>query len=675
MKRFLILASLIPFMGACTKAGDGGMSDNSSFNLTASLAAFDATGGSSSLAPVWPAEATVGIFEFDETASIFTNSNRPFKLSEGAGTATGKFAGSSQLSEGWVVGAKTFYGYYPYNATQNMASSISFSIPAEQTQMADDPTAHITASNFLTVTASLAKGNETEASVTFESATAALRFDITNSTTAPLTIDYLLLSSNGGIFYKSGTYNLRTGSATFTDSDKSPAVKLTPENPVTLAVGESHTFNMLIYPMNIPMGGDISLEIFADREQSGMITQKATQADIDLEAGVLYSTAVNLTNAAFDRVVTVTLPANQNSFMIAPSSSGLDSYYLLPVDRVNEFWASADESKTLGNTDAWVADIIWQDFDISGTAQVLSFTEGMNRGTGTISKIGLTLKTYPADQYGNALIGIRKADGGGNPTGDYLWSWHVWITDFDAEQDAVNYGGTNSTISMDRNLGAKNTTKGDAGSFGLLYQWGRKDPFIGAATTTGTTKAATTLSSWPAAVETSVGGSIPYSVQHPTTFVAASMVEPFGDWLADGIPASSAESIWRNQSQGSKKIYDPCPQGWRVASRNAWSAFAAGTTFVYDADNHGYTFNGTDWYPMAGRLNHHTGELENTGTAGYYFSSGSATRTGSFTDPAGLNHVARSLYFTGETLIVDDNNNARRSNGTSIRCVQDTTDN
>lgn len=33
---------------------------------------------------------------------------------------------------------------------------------------------------------------------------------------------------------------------------------------------------------------------------------------------------------------------------------------------------------------------------------------------------------------------------------------------------------------MDRNLGAKNAKKYDAGSLGLLYQWGRKDPFVGA---------------------------------------------------------------------------------------------------------------------------------------------------------------------------------------------------
>ena len=32
---------------------------------------------------------------------------------------------------------------------------------------------------------------------------------------------------------------------------------------------------------------------------------------------------------------------------------------------------------------------------------------------------------------------------------------------------------------MDRNLGATSATPGNVGSLGLLYQWGRKDPFLG----------------------------------------------------------------------------------------------------------------------------------------------------------------------------------------------------
>lgn len=60
-----------------------------------------------------------------------------------------------------------------------------------------------------------------------------------------------------------------------------------------------------------------------------------------------------------------------------------------------------------------------------------------------------------------------------------LWSWHIWFTEQPAEQKYENsikqYAGT----LMDRNLGATSGTLGKVEFLGLLYQWGRKDPFPG----------------------------------------------------------------------------------------------------------------------------------------------------------------------------------------------------
>ncbi len=55
------------------------------------------------------------------------------------------------------------------------------------------------------------------------------------------------------------------------------------------------------------------------------------------------------------------------------------------------------------------------------------------------------------------------------------WSWHIWRTDAPAEKEAA----AGCTI-LDRNLGATSVTPGDVSSYGLYYQWGRKDPFVGA---------------------------------------------------------------------------------------------------------------------------------------------------------------------------------------------------
>ncbi len=67
---------------------------------------------------------------------------------------------------------------------------------------------------------------------------------------------------------------------------------------------------------------------------------------------------------------------------------------------------------------------------------------------------------------GNVIVGIRKKSEDGKPVEDreYLWSWHLWITNYNPAELGQS--------TMDRNIGAMKP--GDAGFY---YQWNRKDPF------------------------------------------------------------------------------------------------------------------------------------------------------------------------------------------------------
>lgn len=75
---------------------------------------------------------------------------------------------------------------------------------------------------------------------------------------------------------------------------------------------------------------------------------------------------------------------------------------------------------------------------------------------------------------GNAVIGAYDAGG------TMIWSWHIWAVNYNPETSKVLFNGYNM---MDRNLGAlandNSTTDKILASYGLYYQWGRKDPFIG----------------------------------------------------------------------------------------------------------------------------------------------------------------------------------------------------
>lgn len=369
-------------------------------------------------------------------------------------------------------------------------------------------------------------------------------------------------------------------------------------------------------------------------------------------------------------VITTTLPANQNSFIIPPPQLDGKVYrYLIPIDRVNQFWnssfASSNQNSLKENTN-WVAELIWKDFDLSGVLKTFKLVEGQTQGRGTSGTIAFDITDSPLEIWGlftgNALIGIRKADGNFNPTGDYLWSWHIWITDWDGSlQDYSNGRGYRL---MDRNLGATNGERGTVGSLGLYYQWGRKDPFISAADIAffegETVSYAPPLEAHPQVVPYTIGGTVTYSVQHPKTFVCSTVNEVENanraDWLKEPIA-----QLW---SDNEKTMFDPCPEGFKVANRHSWAGLNE-QNCQFDYFNRGRG-NIDLWYPAAGCIRGEMGELRYMGTHGY--SIWSSTSTISTSTSGVKSYYARNLWFTHLTLTVDYS--ASRAHGASVRCMK-----
>ena len=211
-------------------------------------------------------------------------------------------------------------------------------------------------------------------------------------------------------------------------------------------------------------------------------------------------------------------------------------------------------------------------------------------------------KTGDNFRKGNALIAARDAGG------IILWSWHIWMTDKPQDQLYLNGAGT----MMDRHLGATSATPGDAGALGLLYQWGRKDPFLGSSSGKEAVPAKSTAE-WPVPVKSdATSGTIENSIAHPMTFITANSAND--DWCYTG-----NESVDNTRWKSVKTVYDPCPPGYRVPDGDQEGIWAKACKkwewFFETADedsDYGYNFGSSGsfvnklseaeecWYPVTG---------------------------------------------------------------------------
>ena len=226
----------------------------------------------------------------------------------------------------------------------------------------------------------------------------------------------------------------------------------------------------------------------------------------------------------------------------------------------------------------------------------------------------VVFETSESYKEGNAVIAVR------DESGNVLWSWHIWLTDQPQEHIYKNDAGT----MMDRNLGAISATPGDVGALGLLYQWGRKDPFLGSYSSISSGTFAKSTISWPSTVSSnSSNGTISYATAHPTTFITCNSSNC--DWYYTG--SSSTDNTRWTTSYKDKSIYDPCPSGWRIPdgdSSGVWRKAGFDDT-TYDSTNKGISFSisspSTTWYPGSGLRNDFDGSLLNVDNNGFYWSA------------------------------------------------------
>ena len=383
--------------------------------------------------------------------------------------------------------------------------------------------------------------------------------------------------------------------------------------------GTTLNARFLMYPFSVTASDEFYIDVYtADR----IYTIDKTGMALDFVAGDRNTSNIDLLAIPSETI------KKANSYIVAPGSK-----LTIPVnvrgnggDVVNTSLSTSIDPASVG--------IVWET-----SPNLISL--------GTLSddkKVSITA----GSESGNAVI---AAYSGADHTGDILWSWHIWVT---------NYNPSLSSSIMDRNLGATTATPGEPTTLGLFYQWGRKDPFPGS---TSITEAAQPILYNPSSSIGSVSMiannvvvdpvNLPNTILNPSTFYSG-LSTNMGDWYSS-IGSTHNNMLWNDAN---KTIFDPCPAGWRVpkesSSATQWSSLTL-TNSEWSDENRGCTYNGM-FYPAAGQISY-IGNPSDVGNSGCYWTS---TTNSSY---------VRTMILSKN--LINLNTNYSRAYALSVRCVKE----
>lgn len=210
-------------------------------------------------------------------------------------------------------------------------------------------------------------------------------------------------------------------------------------------------------------------------------------------------------------------------------------------------------------------------------------------------------------------------------------------------------------------------TKGNSsqsvGALGMLYQWDRKDPFLGSSSLTENVDAESTITWPPATLVSPSTGTVEYVTSHPTLYIKAS------SWPENWHYSGHVNTLWAD-SESYKSVYDPCPAGWRVPDggiNGVWAkALGSSSDFHHSCNNtdKGMNFSGkfgddtTIWYPLVSIRGYSDGALSSAGYHASYWPSSSTIYSPYYF----------YMHYWGEVRL---SGTYAQANGLSVRCVQE----
>ena len=475
-------------------------------------------------------------------------------------------------------------------------------------------------------------------------------------------IKKILISGVDGI---SGTAIWNSSTGTLTSGNKN-TIEWSLSSPKDMRYPQ--TFRLLMYPQ-VTTSSTLSIQVTTNRHFFNF----TGRPDQNFAGGTYYKLPISVdknfsiggSQLAYTVVDITQIPlyyyGNTNCYLM-PSSTGDPQVFNIDV--------------TPHATDAVYHNYdLYKTGDVSGAPAVSGSELVWKEGTITSLTLGtITNNSLPVTVVGNgnAVVAIKDA------SDHILWSYHIWCPtetpgtiDYPVTNSFETYKIMNMPLGATKSVTAASSDADKLLGAGLYYQWGRKDPMgrNGAAASnsilvvkdgsnndltltssaniwfdSGKTNSLedaynTYASSASDPVKTVTRYMIDYTIANPSMFIMTDKTP--NDWAG-----TNDNNLWGNfhsddypkQSKVYKSIFDPCPQGYRVAPKDTWvnftsihanvsndeskynvsGSFSRGFTFYLDGWKTG---SNTDFYLASGIRYRSSGALSGVGGGCCYWSS------------------------------------------------------
>ena len=526
---------------------------------------------------------------------------------------------SGDISSDGKTATKTVDGLHPYQRS-DCASTLYAAYPAQAVQSLSHCMFYTSFAN--TNTQIMAACNDGD-SFQFQNLSGVVSFKVSGD------YDSFTLTGRKDVMLSYELFQIKI-------TDKESNLKQYLQRPATTIestnlVADGETMNYVYIPGDVDLKGGFILRFYKDGKPIKGLTDKSP---INLRAGkglAMGDVTHLLVDAADDIDPSLATPLD---------TDGHANCYIVYQTGLYRFNTVKGNTETAlsGVTDAVV---LWETYCDNQEVEQRSVIAGVTFDSESGS---ICFQLPDPVKPGNALVAAIDKDE------NILWSWHIWIPETTITVDSHGMGAFKM---MSRNLGAlvdtKTGEKADSRSFGLLYQWGRKDPFLGARAL-DSTEPVTFVGNAMKVVEGVIDPDA--SIDKPTTFINVD-----GAW-ATGNDNMMWGDVERDE-KAVKSIYDPCPPGYRIPGRKRFNIYneSSGSSlagFSYDAEN-GFCTQGTPSavFPITGYM----------------------TNDGTLVNGSSIMWDSRNDYENGKVsycMFIDSNNTKKtgktRAYGGSVRC-------